>query len=205
MDELREVALDSLEACQAQGMLDWASIKSAHQERDVPLPLPQDQAQPHDPAGHHGGLIPPGRAETFQRERKTTMWKRPIAGALALVLSLSLLASPALATETKDADQQAPAASDTTPAPDTGSDADALPAQAATKTTAPPGGDTNNGTGGNSNGLCRDPLHPGGPRRADDAHHADHPHDPGAALNAQHAPAPWSHPAAGPRALHGGL
>ena len=29
MDELREVALDSLEACQAQGMLDWASIKSA--------------------------------------------------------------------------------------------------------------------------------------------------------------------------------
>ena len=38
------------------------------------------------------------------------MWKRPIAGALALVLSLSLLASPALATETKDADQQAPSA-----------------------------------------------------------------------------------------------
>ena len=33
------------------------------------------------------------------------MWKRPIAGALALVLSLSLLASPALAAETKDADQ----------------------------------------------------------------------------------------------------
>ena len=29
MEELREVALDSLEACQLQGMLDWASIKSA--------------------------------------------------------------------------------------------------------------------------------------------------------------------------------
>ena len=107
------------------------------------------------------------------------MWKRPIAGALALVLSLSLLASPALAAETKDADQQAPAASDTTPAPDTGSDADTTP-----------------GTGGDKNDS---------PRRADDAHHADHPHDPGAALDAQHAPAPWSHPAAGPRALHGGL
>lgn len=117
---------------------------------------------------------------------------------------LSLLASPALAAETKDADQQAPAASDTTPAPDTGSDADTTPGTGGDKNDSTPGGDTNNGTGGNHNGSA-ETLHPGGPRRADDAHHADHPHDPGTALNAQHAPAPWSHLAAGPRALHGGL
>ena len=91
------------------------------------------------------------------------MWKRPIAGALALVLSLSLLASPALAAETKDADQQAPAASDTTPAPDTGSDADTTPGTGGDKNDSTPGGDTNNGTGGNHNGSAETPSTPEAP------------------------------------------
>ena len=91
------------------------------------------------------------------------MWKRPIAGALALVLSLSLLASPALAAETKDADQQAPAVSDTTPAPDTGSDADTTPGTGGDKNDSTPGGDTNNGTGGNHNGSAETPSTPEAP------------------------------------------
>ena len=65
MEELREVALEALDACQVRGITDWATIKSAIKGEMSPVPLQENQAQPHDPAGDHGGVMPgvcpPGR------------------------------------------------------------------------------------------------------------------------------------------------
>ena len=58
MEELREVALEALDACQVRGIHGLGHHQVRHQGRDVPLPLQEDQAQPHDPAGDHGGVMP---------------------------------------------------------------------------------------------------------------------------------------------------
>ena len=50
----------ALEECRMDTMNDWASIKSGDQERHLRFPLQENQAQPHDPACHHGGVSQKG-------------------------------------------------------------------------------------------------------------------------------------------------
>ena len=50
------IAAQALEVCHSRNITDWATIKSDDQGRPVQLPLQENQAQPHDPAGHHGSV-----------------------------------------------------------------------------------------------------------------------------------------------------
>ena len=60
MEELRKVAVKALEECRLDTMNRLGRHQVGDQERHLRLPLQENQAQPHDPACHHGGVSQKG-------------------------------------------------------------------------------------------------------------------------------------------------
>ena len=57
LDHARDLVIDIVAHCNANGLSDWSTLKKLHPKGNFKLPLRYDAEKPNDSADHHRGII----------------------------------------------------------------------------------------------------------------------------------------------------